>query len=213
MNYHQTSGLFDRFYDGIDIQRYQSPGINDLGVNTLFFQLIGCFQRTAHIEQVGYDSYISSGAFHISFAEGNQVFRIIGHITLAGVEGLVLKEHHRIVISDGSAEQSGCVCGGGRTRYLQAWNVHKEGFHALGMSCRIATPDTLLATDDKGNFCVTAKDIAGLSGLIQQLVHSYKGEIHIHQLYNRTHACAGSSDTKPASEMGVLRTRSVPNSL
>ena len=73
--------------------------------------------------------------------------------------------------------------------------MHEQRLNALGMGRSVAAADALLAADDQGDTGLAAEYIAGLGDLVDNLVSGDKGEVHVHELHDRTHADAGGAET------------------
>ena len=73
--------------------------------------------------------------------------------------------------------------------------MHEDRLNRLAVCRSVAAADALLSSNNQRNLCLAAEDESCLRHLVEDLIHRDKGEVHIHQFYDRTHACAGGTES------------------
>ena len=96
---HETPGLFDRGHDRWDVQRFKRAGINDLNLDALLTQLIGCFQRQQEHLRIGDDRRVVSNTLHLGNTDGDRVLTV-SDIPFRSVQQLRFDEDDRILVPD-----------------------------------------------------------------------------------------------------------------
>lgn len=96
LNSDQMLGLLHTLNDSLNVQRPDTPKIDDLNLDTLFLlQQLGSLERVGDHLAVGDDGNVGTGLFNLGLADGDEEVLgkfFLGHGELDTVEDLVLKE-------------------------------------------------------------------------------------------------------------------------
>ena len=76
--------------------------------------------------------------------------------------------------------------------------MRPERFQALRVMGSNRPPGTTFGAHHHWYGCLAAEHVTVLATLVGDLVHSQRGEVDIHDLTHRAHACHGSADCRPA---------------
>ena len=117
MRDNDAAGLFDRRKDRLLIPRGHSPQIDDLCVNALLGKLLCRRQRTTDHNAVDHYADVLPLTGDTCLTDGNGVL-FVRHLALHFEERLMLKEHDRIVVANGSLEQALALGRAGGNDYL-----------------------------------------------------------------------------------------------
>lgn len=95
-NSDQMLGLLHTFNDSLNVQRPDTPKVDDLNLDTLFLlQQLGSLERVGDHLAVGDDGNVGTGLFNLGLANGDEEVLgkfFLGHGEMDTVEDLVLKE-------------------------------------------------------------------------------------------------------------------------
>lgn len=96
LNSDQMLGLLHTLNDSLDIQRPDTPKVDDLNLDTLFLlQQLGSLERVGDHLAVGDDGNVGTSLFNLGLADGDEEVLgefFLGHGEMDTVEELVLKE-------------------------------------------------------------------------------------------------------------------------
>src|SRR5216683_359977 len=121
--------------DGVPIVGGERAEIDDFDGDAFALELRGSDFRAMHDGAEGDDADFGTFFHQTRFAEGNGVVGagIFGAIVRLAVEMLVLEEHDGIVATDGGAQKSGNIEGGGGHDDAKTGAVRENGFAALAV--------------------------------------------------------------------------------
>ena len=97
-------GLLDTLLDGLDIERPDTPHVDDLALNTLLGKDLCCLERESDHPRVGDDGDVGSLALDLGLADREKE---VGRLGLLGdgeglaVKDLVLEEDDGVGVTDG----------------------------------------------------------------------------------------------------------------
>ncbi len=107
-----TTRLADGLDDRLAIQRSQRHEVNHFDLDTLLSSLVSSLEDALQHTAIGNHSDILTDTLDISLANRQDKVRRGGHLALHIVLGLVLKEDHRVVVTDSSLQQTLDICRG-----------------------------------------------------------------------------------------------------
>ena len=120
--------------------------------------------------RIGDDCHVATLALDIGHSVGDDII-LFGHVSLNPVEHLVLDEHNRVVVADGSLEQSLGIVGSAGHDDIDAGKVGPQRLETLGVVGSDAPPRASLGPDHHGHGSLAAKHEAVLGPLVGDLVH------------------------------------------
>jgi len=191
------------------IQRIQGTDIYDLCIYAVGGQFLCRFLGIQHLLCVGDDGDILALADDPALAQRDGLLG--GNFALGGVKGLLLEEHHGVVVVDGGEQQSQGVLSVAGVYDLQAGNVGQPGFKALAVLGGAAGAAAGGQTHHHGQVYLAAEHIAHLCGLVHQLIHTDGKEVVEHQLSDR--AQAGGSGANGGTDDGALGNGGIAHAL
>ena len=185
-------GLADGGADSLPVQRHQRPQVHDLGVDALRRQSFGGLQSEVDLPGPSEDGHILAWPLHIGLAQGNDVLAV-WNLFLPGVQQLMLQEHHRVVVPDGSLQQALGVRRRGGADHLQSRNVGEQGLQTLGVLAGVPPSRAHGRPEHNGDFHLSAGHIPQLGSLVHNRVQADGDKIVVHPLHHRTHAPHGGA--------------------
>ena len=118
-----TPRLADRLDDRLAIQWSQRHKVNYFNLNTLLSSLVSGLEDALQHTAIGNHGDVLTDALDISLANRQDKVRRGGHLALHIVLGLVLKEDHRVVVTDSGLQQPLDICRGTWSYDLETWDV------------------------------------------------------------------------------------------
>ncbi len=188
-------GPASRVEYALDVHRGDGAEIDDVATDPLGGQEIGRGQRLDRHATPRHERDIRSAPGQCRPPERHLIDRF-GDRPLRPEHLLVEYDHHGIVVADCRDRQPLHVARGRRHDRLESGDVGQHGLEALTVLGTGGEPGSPHRGDRQRQRGVAAEHVLELRGLIRELVHRDKHEVHEHQVDDRTesHDCGADAE-------------------
>ena len=201
-----ASGAGGAREDRLPVPGPEGAEIEHLHIDPLAGEARRRIERGVHRRRPGDEGEIPARPGAAGGAQGDR-FDLLRHLALEPPEILVLHVDDRIVAADRRLEEAGVVRRRGRHHHHQPRDVHVPGLQRLAVLGGGRLPEPHRLPHHQRNPGLTAEHVAGLGGLVDELVDGAEGEVGEPHLHYRPGTGHRRSDRGP--EDGVLGDRRV----
>ena len=178
----------------VEAERVDGPKVDHFGVDA---GLLGCLDAHRYHGKISENGAGGTGPHDLGRAEWNEIIHVPGRDRANGLVKISSFDNkHRIVASDRRVHQPDVIEGraGGNDAPPGKQREHTARIHGMLRAITVGGGDA--AADDDGNREITAKHVANLAHLVEELVRRNPAEIRIHELDNRTQPGQRSAKAK-----------------
>lgn len=236
LNSDQMLGLLHTLNDSLDIQRPDTPKVDDLNLDTLFLlQQLGSLERVGDHLAVGDDGNVGTSLFNLGLADGDEEVLgefFLGHGEMDTVEELVLKETnlqteisfreikkkkngptYRVRVPDSALQQTLAVGSAPGGDDLQTGNTSVPRTVVLRVLGGDTGSGTVGTTEDDGTGDVTTRHVVGLTTRVDDLIDRLHGKVPGHCV--RCLSCEKVREKRDIlnSQMGRRPARAAPTAI
>src|SRR3954454_12233929 len=183
-------GVLDALEERVGVERRRRRRVDDLALDPLAGQLRGRLLGEGHHPPERDDRHVAALADDVRLGERDRV-RLLRHVALDRVEGLVLEEDDRVVVADRLDQEALGVVRVRRHDDLQPGDVGEDRIQRLRVLRRRADARAVHRSDDHRRHGLAAEHVAELRGLVEDLVQADAHEVDEHELRDRAQARGG----------------------
>src|SRR5713101_5945032 len=177
----------NRLDDGRPVDGANRTEVDDLGVDVLFFQLLGGLVGEHGHPRDADDRDVGPGPPNRGLADGSRVVTVGNH-SADVVEAHRLEEHHRVVGADGRFQHALGILGRGRRDDQQAGDEPVQHLEAVRVLRRQLVAGAARHTDHHRHLGLAAEHVADLRRVVDDLVVRDQREVDGHQLHDGAQA-------------------------
>src|SRR5215207_1703271 len=203
---HGPMRLLHRLDDGVLVERPQGSQVYDLGLEAVLRQCVSGPQAQVDLPAVGYEGNVGAFAGGARLAEGYGVVPIFD-FAFGTVKGASFQEDHGVGVPDRRQHHALDVVRGHGRHDLETGEVSVEALQGVRMLGRELDASAVGAPDHERHLYLSAREIAHLGGVLDDLVRRQKREVPGHHLDYGAHPHHGHADRGAGKP--VLRDRHV----
>src|SRR5215218_14047 len=203
---HGPMRLLHRLDDGVLVERPQGSQVYDLGLEAVLRQCVSGPQAQVDLPAVGYEGNVGAFAGDARLAEGYGVVPIFD-FAFGTVKGASFQEDHGVGVPDRRQHHALDVVRGHGRHDLETGEVSVEALQGVRMLGRELDASAVGAPDHERHLYLSAREIAHLGGVLDDLVRRQKREVPGHHLDYGAHPHHGHADRGAGKP--VLRDRHV----
>src|SRR5829696_2509364 len=172
--------------DGVLVEGPQRSQVYDLRLEAILGKRICGPQAQVDLPAVGDERNVRTFAGDASFAKGYCVVSVF-HFALRPVQGAGFQEDHGVGVPDSREHHALDVVRGHWRDDLETGEVTVEALQGVRVLGRELHAATIRASDHERHLYLSAREIAHLGGVLDDLVRRQKREVPGHHLDYRTH--------------------------
>src|SRR5215207_9496347 len=178
---HGPMRLLHRLDDGVLVERPQGSQVYDLGLEAVLRQCVSGPQAQVDLPAVGYEGNVGAFAGGARLAEGYGVVPIFD-FAFGTVKGASFQEDHGVGVPDRRQHHALDVVRGHGRHDLETGEVSVEALQGVRMLGRELDASAVGAPDHERHLYLSAREIAHLGGVLDDLVRRQEREVPGHHL-------------------------------